>query len=177
MVRNPLCGKAYFLSVLWNYNSCSDLSTLIDWFTFINICFSTLTGDSHFNAIKYDLFTCLPCAAEQSTSSGFLIEDRFAFPDDGQPVNLVFGCEDDETGEIFRQEADGIMGMGNTNNAFQSQVSSWIITEIMPGILFCNQELIYQLLHYFPAACPPEGDRGHFWAVLWVPARRRDAPW
>lgn len=57
-----------------------------------------------------------------SSSAGFLIEDHFAFPDDKGPVRLVFGCEADETGEIFRQQADGILGMGNNNNAFQSQV-------------------------------------------------------
>jgi len=63
-------------------------------------------------------------AAEQSSSAGYLIEDRLAFPDTQGPVKLVFGCEDDETGEIFRQMADGIMGMGNNNNAFQSQVTA-----------------------------------------------------
>ena len=61
-------------------------------------------------------------AAEQSSSAGFLIEDRFAFPDADGPVKLVFGCESDESGEIFRQMADGILGMGNNQNAFQSQV-------------------------------------------------------
>ena len=64
-------------------------------------------------------------AAEGSSSAGFLLEDRFAFPDSAPgPVELVFGCEADETGEIFRQQADGIMGMGNNNNAFQSQVGA-----------------------------------------------------
>lgn len=61
-------------------------------------------------------------AAERSSSEGWLVEDDFRFPDAGLPVRLVFGCENGETGEIFRQKADGIMGMGNNHNAIQSQV-------------------------------------------------------
>uniref|UniRef100_A0A7S0RJ26 Peptidase A1 domain-containing protein n=1 Tax=Chlamydomonas leiostraca TaxID=1034604 RepID=A0A7S0RJ26_9CHLO len=69
--------------------------------------------------------------AERSSSEGFLLEDNFEFPDTpgsvaaGQKnpdVKLVFGCEQQETGEIYRQTADGILGMGNNNNAFQSQL-------------------------------------------------------
>lgn len=61
-------------------------------------------------------------AAERSSSEGWMIEDTFGFPDSDSPVRLVFGCENGETGEIYRQMADGIMGMGNNHNAFQSQV-------------------------------------------------------
>jgi hypothetical protein len=53
-----------------------------------------------------------------------MVEDTFGFPDKQSPVRMVFGCENGETGEIYRQMADGIMGMGNNNNAFQSQVGS-----------------------------------------------------
>eukprot|EP00798_Chlamydomonas_sp_ICE-L_P013245 gene13245-19081_t len=61
--------------------------------------------------------------AEKSSSAGFLMEDRFDFPDsDKRPVDVVFGCVQEETGLIFSQAADGIMGMGNNNNAFQSQL-------------------------------------------------------
>ncbi len=42
-----------------------------------------------------------PRTAEGSSSAGFLIEDDYAFPD-GKKAKLVFGCESDETGEIFR---------------------------------------------------------------------------
>lgn len=69
-----------------------------------------------------------------SSSAGFLIEDHFAFPDDKGPVRLVFGCEADETGEIFRQQADGILGMGNNNNAFQSQVRRPLSTAGLVGL-------------------------------------------
>ncbi len=69
-------------------------------------------------------FVSLPLpTAERSSSEGWLIEDAFGFPDGLPPVRLVFGCENGETGEIYRQMADGIMGMGNNHNAFQSQVS------------------------------------------------------
>lgn len=66
-----------------------------------------------------------PRAAERSSSEGWLIEDNFQFPDNHTAVRLVFGCENGETGEIYKQMADGIMGMGNNNNAFQSQVRVW----------------------------------------------------
>ncbi|KAG2496491.1 hypothetical protein HYH03_005316 [Edaphochlamys debaryana] len=60
--------------------------------------------------------------AERSSSEGWMIEDAFVFPDNQPPVRMVFGCENGETGEIYRQMADGIMGMGNNHNAFQSQL-------------------------------------------------------
>ncbi len=61
-------------------------------------------------------------AAEQSTSEGWLIQDVLAFPDAGPPAPVVFGCEASESGEIFRQTADGILGMGNSAVSFAAQV-------------------------------------------------------
>lgn len=60
--------------------------------------------------------------AERSSSEGWLVLDKFSFPDASAPVDVTFGCATRETGEIFRQEADGILGMGNNNNAMHSQV-------------------------------------------------------
>lgn len=60
--------------------------------------------------------------AERSSSSGYLYADMFAFPDSDGAVRVVFGCEDDETGEIFKQAADGILGLGNNRNALPAQV-------------------------------------------------------
>ncbi|GAX76326.1 hypothetical protein CEUSTIGMA_g3772.t1 [Chlamydomonas eustigma] len=74
--------------------------------------------------------------AEQSSSAGFLVEDRFQFPDSKGDVKLVFGCESDETGEIFRQMADGILGMGNNNNAFQSQLVEQKVIDDTFGLCF-----------------------------------------
>lgn len=48
--------------------------------------------------------------------------DRFHFPDGSTPVEVTFGCGMRETGEIYRQAADGILGMGNNANALHSQV-------------------------------------------------------
>ena len=48
--------------------------------------------------------------------------DKFAFPDAGPPLDVTFGCALQETGEIFRQAADGILGLGNNANALHSQV-------------------------------------------------------
>lgn len=78
------------------------------------------------SGLPSSLRLCLHCraAAEQSSSEGIMVEDDMAFPDAQAPVKLVFGCESSETGMIYSQQADGIMGMGNNNNALQSQVSS-----------------------------------------------------
>lgn len=59
-------------------------------------------------------------AAEQSSSAGVLIEDKLQLGEDG--VDVIFGCETKETGEIFNQEADGIMGLGNSEVSLVNQV-------------------------------------------------------
>lgn len=53
--------------------------------------------------------------SEGSTYSGFFAEDevRFAEEPEGDKDHLfVFGCANKETGEFFKQEADGILGIG-----------------------------------------------------------------
>ncbi|KAG2424657.1 hypothetical protein HXX76_014381 [Chlamydomonas incerta] len=74
--------------------------------------------------------------AERSSSEGWMIEDTFGFPDSDPPVRLVFGCENGETGEIYRQMADGIMGMGNNHNAFQSQLVQRKVIEDVFSLCF-----------------------------------------
>ena len=66
----------------------------------------------------------LPCAtAEQSSSSGLLVGDQLQLRDGG--VDVVFGCETKETGEIFNQEADGILGLGNSEVSMANQVGDF----------------------------------------------------
>ncbi|KAM5576706.1 aspartic proteinase 36-like [Rosa sericea] len=52
--------------------------------------------------------------AEMSSSSGVLGEDLISFGNrsDLKPQRAVFGCENVETGDLFSQAADGIMGLG-----------------------------------------------------------------
>ncbi|GMH17964.1 hypothetical protein Nepgr_019805 [Nepenthes gracilis] len=52
--------------------------------------------------------------AEMSTSSGVLGEDIISFGIESElkPQHVVFGCENVETGDLFSQRADGIMGLG-----------------------------------------------------------------
>ena len=38
-------------------------------------------------------------------------------------MDVVFGCETKETGEIYNQEADGILGLGNSEVSMVNQVS------------------------------------------------------
>ncbi|GMI67243.1 hypothetical protein like AT5G43100 [Hibiscus trionum] len=52
--------------------------------------------------------------AEMSSSSGVLGEDVMSFGNQSElvPQRAVFGCENEETGDLFSQHADGIMGLG-----------------------------------------------------------------
>lgn len=52
--------------------------------------------------------------AEMSTSSGVLGEDLLTFGNQSElaPQRAVFGCENMETGDLYTQHADGIMGLG-----------------------------------------------------------------
>ncbi|MEW5312356.1 MAG: hypothetical protein WDW38_003997 [Sanguina aurantia] len=74
--------------------------------------------------------------AEKSSSEGWLVEDLFTFPDQQAQTKVVFGCENGETGEIYRQAADGILGMGNNENAFQSQLVAAGVMEDVFGLCF-----------------------------------------
>jgi hypothetical protein len=63
---------------------------------------------------------CSEPTAEQSSSAGLLVADLLQLRDGG--VEVVFGCETKETGEIFNQEADGILGLGNSEVSLVNQV-------------------------------------------------------
>lgn len=81
--------------------------------------------------------------AEQSSSEGRLVTDVFSFPGaadaagssssgsvvvspsgggGGGKVPVTFGCVNSESGEIFKQKPDGLVGMGNSPGAFHGQV-------------------------------------------------------
>lgn len=53
--------------------------------------------------------------AEMSSSRGVLGEDIISFGNESElaPQRAVFGCETMETGELYSQRADGIMGLGS----------------------------------------------------------------
>lgn len=53
--------------------------------------------------------------AEMSTSSGILGEDIISFGNQSElvPQRATFGCETVETGDLYSQRADGIMGLGS----------------------------------------------------------------
>lgn len=52
--------------------------------------------------------------AEMSSSSGVLGEDVLSFGNESElsPQRAIFGCENVETGDLYTQHADGIMGLG-----------------------------------------------------------------
>ncbi|XP_059457208.1 aspartic proteinase 36-like isoform X2 [Corylus avellana] len=62
--------------------------------------------------------------AEMSTSSGVLGEDLISFGDlsELEPQRAVFGCENMETGDLYSQRADGIMGLGSGDLSIMDQL-------------------------------------------------------
>ncbi|GHP11360.1 hypothetical protein PPROV_001008800 [Pycnococcus provasolii] len=60
--------------------------------------------------------------AESSSSEGRLVSDVMEIGDGGASERIVFGCELKETGEIYRQVADGIIGLGSDNVAIITQL-------------------------------------------------------
>ncbi|KAL1354630.1 hypothetical protein HN51_006690 [Arachis hypogaea] len=62
--------------------------------------------------------------AEMSSSSGVLGEDVVSFGNqsDLAPQRAVFGCENVETGDLYSQHADGIMGLGRGELSIMDQL-------------------------------------------------------
>ncbi|CAN6721681.1 unnamed protein product [Malus baccata var. baccata] len=62
--------------------------------------------------------------AEMSSSSGVLGEDIFSFGNESVlvPQRAVFGCENIETGDLYRQRADGIIGLGRGQLSVMDQL-------------------------------------------------------
>ena len=78
-----------------------------------------LKGVRHFCRVETET-SSVRRAAEQSSSAGLLVADQLQVGDGG--VEVVFGCETKETGEIYNQEADGILGLGNSEVSLINQV-------------------------------------------------------
>ncbi|PPS19684.1 hypothetical protein GOBAR_AA00903 [Gossypium barbadense] len=63
--------------------------------------------------------------AEMSVTSGILAEDVISFGNLSElsPQRIVFGCETEETGELYRQHADGIIGLGRGDLSIVDQLA------------------------------------------------------
>ncbi len=57
--------------------------------------------------------------------AGLQVEDAMSLHDGGGGARVVFGCEGRETGEIYRQKADGLLGLGNSEASVVNQVRGW----------------------------------------------------
>ena len=62
--------------------------------------------------------------AEMSSSSGVLAEDVLSFGNSSElrQQRAVFGCENQETGDLYSQRADGIMGLGRGDLSIVDQL-------------------------------------------------------
>lgn len=59
-----------------------------------------------------------------SSSSGVLGDDIISFGNESElvPQRAVFGCETRETGDLYSQRADGIMGLGRGRLSVMDQL-------------------------------------------------------
>jgi hypothetical protein len=89
-------------------------------------CRSNACSPSHDNACMYERVY-----AERSSSTGIVLEDEMHVYDatGGRgrsrgkwSPRVRFGCETRETGEIFAQEADGLLGLGNSEDNMVRQM-------------------------------------------------------
>ena len=87
-------------------------------------CRSNACSPSHDNACMYERVY-----AERSSSTGIVLEDEMhvydALGDDMRKKwspRVRFGCETRETGEIFSQEVDGLLGLGNSEDNIVRQL-------------------------------------------------------
>ncbi|KAE8672585.1 54S ribosomal protein L51 [Hibiscus syriacus] len=62
--------------------------------------------------------------AEMSVTSGVLADDVISFGNLSElpPQRIVFGCETEETGDLYRQHADGIIGLGRGDLSIVDQL-------------------------------------------------------
>lgn len=54
--------------------------------------------------------------------TGLLVQDVMHLHDGSPPVPITFGCETRETGEIYWQTADGLLGMGRSPASVLNQL-------------------------------------------------------
>lgn len=59
---------------------------------------------------------------EGSKSAGYLLRDAMTLHDGLDPPSVVFGCEESEAGEIYRQKADGLLGLGRSSASVLDQL-------------------------------------------------------
>ncbi|KAE8655169.1 54S ribosomal protein L51 [Hibiscus syriacus] len=76
--------------------------------------------------------------AEMSVTSGVLAEDVISFGNLSEllPQRTVFGCETEETGDLYRQHADGIIGLGRGDLSIVDQL-------VYKGVLSDSFSLCY----------------------------------
>lgn len=78
--------------------------------------------------------------AEGSSSTGILLQDLLALNDGGQGAPVAFGCETGETGEIFKQQADGLIGLGDSSASIINQLAKSGVIEDKFALCFGSVE-------------------------------------
>lgn len=111
----------------------------------------------------------LHLAAEGSSGNG-------SNSSSSRAVEVVFGCENMETGEIYKQRVDGVLGMGNNVNSLPRQVGSNLPVVMCARRVSACPGTFQDLGHWVPtAAASRSGLQGTNTAVKtsvpWPPAR------
>eukprot|EP00899_Mesostigma_viride_P004461 jgi/Mesvir1/14015/Mv21630-RA.2 len=60
--------------------------------------------------------------AEKSSTTGRVVKDTLDLGGGVGNVEVIFGCEESETGDIYSQDADGIMGLGQGGISIPNQL-------------------------------------------------------
>ncbi|MCO5593674.1 hypothetical protein L7F22_047690 [Adiantum nelumboides] len=136
---DDLLTKGYYTTRLWIGSPPQEFALIVDTgstVTYVPCSSCTHCGthqDPNFNPEASSTYKPMECGpscsscdsdrhqckyirryAEMSTSEGLLGDDLVSFGNDSSlgSERLVFGCETAESGDIFEQKADGIMGLG-----------------------------------------------------------------
>lgn len=80
--------------------------------------------------------------AEDSTSAGIIASDLATFGEFSSipPTRILFGCETSETGDLYTQRADGIIGMGKGQLGIMNQLVGMGATEDQFSLCYGGME-------------------------------------
>lgn len=149
-LHDDLLTKGYYTSRLWIGSPPQEFALIVDTGSTVTYvpCSSCVKCGTHqdprFSPEASSTYKPVPCGpkcstcdpdrhqckyarryAEMSTSEGLLGDDLVSFGNNTTlgPERLVFGCETLETGDIYDQKADGIMGLGRGSFSIVDQLA------------------------------------------------------
>ncbi len=80
---------------------------------------------------------CADPAAEGSKTQGYMVQDMFHLTRNVS-IPVLFGCDQYETGAMYSQHVEGLIGMGNTAASLHAQVSARPVMASVLHVLECR---------------------------------------